>query len=114
MSTLLGLQPFRAGLCVTVLCISGGMVMATLKSTDFHAVGFAAVLGAGFMAATRWVTTERYFTKNGKQMSSMQLLYMMSPVRWGAVVYYTILAPLSCIAPTLLSRGRRQRRCRRQ
>jgi hypothetical protein len=82
MSTLFGLQPFLASLGASVLCISGGMVLASLKSADFLLGPFMAVLGAGLMAATRWVTTERYMVGHNKRVSSMQLLYMLSPIRY--------------------------------
>lgn len=86
----LGLQPFLLSLGSTVLCISGGMVLASLHSADFLPWPFMAVLGAGFMAAARWVTTERYLVAHGKRVSSMQLLYMLSPISLPLLIPFAV------------------------
>ncbi len=85
LSTCLGLQPFRAGLAVTVAAIFTGTVLASFKATHFSTLGFLAVVVAGFMAAARWVITERYFVSTAgsshSSMSSLNLLFLISPVR---------------------------------
>ena len=80
MSTLLKLQPARCVLTSIVACIFVGMVLASYKATDFHLLGFTAVVVAAFLAGTRWVLTERLFEKSGHRLKSMELLYVLSPL----------------------------------
>ncbi len=80
LSTCWGLQPLQLRLLLVVCCIASGMIIASYRSSHFHVVGFIAVIGAGFMAASRWVITERYFSKHERKVSSLQLLYLISPV----------------------------------
>lgn len=67
-------------LMVAVLAIGSGVIMASLKDAGVNPIGITCAMIAALSSASRWVVTERFFSRPGMQPNVVVLIALLGPI----------------------------------